>query len=95
MCEKMSEEFIYYLLALGKKEIKGVKIKIKDLPVNSGFYKVLNGLCPIKTTDPLSCFTCIYGHLTECHYPKTCEEEKCSHYINLIKAEEVWDEEDE
>lgn len=24
---------------------------------------------------------CIWGHLTKCHYPMTCDEARCSHYL--------------
>ncbi|MBD3215187.1 MAG: hypothetical protein GF311_21450 [Candidatus Lokiarchaeota archaeon] len=28
-----------------------------------------------------ACFHfCSYGHMTECHYPYTCESEYCQHY---------------
>lgn len=31
--------------------------------------------------SPMNCMLCIYGHITECHYPETCEEALCNHFI--------------
>jgi len=36
--------------------------------------------CPRRQTNPLACWTCPYGHATECHYPLDCEEAECGHY---------------
>lgn len=30
---------------------------------------------------------CQYGHYTECHYPKSCEQARCSHYITNLSEE--------
>jgi len=30
---------------------------------------------------------CMTGHMTECHYPKTCDQAQCSHYRFAIAAE--------
>jgi hypothetical protein len=53
------------------------------------------GECPIisGTTaefGSLNCWLCNYGHQTECHYPQTCEEAHCSHWMaeTLRRAEE-------
>ena len=27
-----------------------------------------------------------YGHMTECHYPLTCEEARCSHYLQELEV---------
>lgn len=46
--------------------------------------------CPIidgKPTNPLSCMFCDSGHMTECHYPFSCEEVNCSHYQAEIDLE--------
>lgn len=39
------------------------------------------GKCPANAKFPPACMLCRFGHLTECHYPKTCEEARCSHYV--------------
>lgn len=37
--------------------------------------------------SPIFCMTCPYGHMTECHYPLTCEEAHCSHYLRECEME--------
>jgi len=32
-----------------------------------------------RCRQPLQTFWCPYGHLTECHSPKTCLEAECAH----------------
>jgi len=53
----------------------------------AGIKKIVEGRCPRGWQHPLSCWFCPYGHATECHYPLTCEEAKCSHY----EKGEGWD----
>ena len=39
--------------------------------------------CPIingAPTSPLNCMFCDTGHVTECHWPESCEEANCYHY---------------
>jgi len=40
--------------------------------------------CPmlkIQISNLMKCFFCQFGHMTECHYPHTCDErEYCNHY---------------
>lgn len=49
--------------------------------------------CPAnnKSIGSIFCICCIYGHINECHYPKTCIQAQCSHYLkvkgNLEKEE--------
>jgi hypothetical protein len=28
----------------------------------------------------MAAFFCMYGHMTECHFPKTCREAECAHW---------------
>lgn len=37
--------------------------------------------------NPLLQFFCRTGHMTECHYPQTCQEAECSHYEAEYEAE--------
>jgi hypothetical protein len=46
----------------------------------TGAYRTLNGECPVGGANPMACMFCAYGHMTNCHYPLTCEEAECSHY---------------
>jgi hypothetical protein len=56
--------------------------------VNSmGATKTLTGKCPLGKTSPMACMFCQCGHMTECHYPHTCEEAECSHYKAEMEAE--------
>lgn len=48
---------------------------------SSGLGLVEKGMCPIGATLSIYCTTCPNGHLLECHYPMTCKEAKCSHYL--------------
>ncbi|MFW9973016.1 MAG: hypothetical protein ACFFDF_22715 [Candidatus Odinarchaeota archaeon] len=39
--------------------------------------------CPMEDNEcvaPMKCMFCPYGHMTECHFPLTCDEAECSHY---------------
>ena len=49
--------------------------------------------CPRKLKAPVACVFCLYGHILECHYPKTCEEAKCWHLERYREAEEEADSE--
>lgn len=56
--------------------------------INSmGATKTLTGGCPMGGASPMACMFCLYGHMTECHYPLTCEEAKCSHYLEEVRHE--------
>lgn len=33
-----------------------------------------------KISDLAKCMFCKYGHMTECHYPYTCDSDYCNHY---------------
>lgn len=44
-----------------------------------GFLKIRYGRCPLHGVNPGACTFCPYGHMTECHHPKTCDQAKCSH----------------
>ena len=72
--------------ALSKKLIaggvpKGESKNLATREVNSmGVVKVFTGQCPLGARSSLACTFCSFGHLTDCHYPQTCEEAQCSHY---------------
>jgi hypothetical protein len=50
-----------------------------DKVYSMGVTKVREGICPRHAISPIACMTCAYGHMTECHWPKTCGEANCSH----------------
>jgi len=33
------------------------------------------------------CMYCSYGHMLECHYPLTCDEAECDHYMSEMEEE--------
>lgn len=45
-----------------------------------GLELIKEGKCPLGATLSATCWVCQVGHATECHYPYTCEEARCSHY---------------
>lgn len=52
----------------------------------SGIQKIEEGRCPVKAVNPIACMFCPYGHMLECHWPMTCADAECGHY--LAEAEE-------
>jgi hypothetical protein len=62
-------------------EVKRVEEK---LIANMGITKIREGRCPQGATSPMACMFCGFGHLAECHYPKTCAEARCSHYMQDV-----------
>lgn len=52
---------------------------IKDKLPSMGIELIKAGKCPRGATMGHACMFCPCGHLTECHYPKTCEVAQCSH----------------
>jgi len=52
-----------------------------------GVTKTLQGDCPRGGASPMACMSCQYGHMTDCHYPLTCDEAECSHYQAEMEAE--------
>jgi hypothetical protein len=64
------------------KQIKKDRIKIGKVKMimESGIDRIAKGECLINGSSPMACMFCSFGHMTDCHYPMTCEEAKCSHY---------------
>lgn len=52
----------------------------REIRERMGLWKIEHGRCPLGAASPMACMFCPYGHLTECHYPYTCQEAQCSHY---------------
>jgi hypothetical protein len=38
--------------------------------------------------NPIAAFFCITGHMTECHYPLSCAQAKCSHLARYDPVDE-------
>jgi hypothetical protein len=45
----------------------------------AGVDVIAAGNCPVGGLNEMACMFCQFGHMTECHYPMTCEEAQCSH----------------
>ncbi len=52
--------------------------KAWDNQFSDGAAERANPECVCETTA--AALLCRTGHLLECHYPKTCEEARCSHW---------------
>ncbi len=61
----------------------------KTLGHATGIGLIYRGQCPRGLTHPHACMFCAYGHMLDCHYPKTCEEANCSHYQQEIANEDI------
>lgn len=48
----------------------------------TGIGQIDRGECPVHALSPVACTFCEFGHALDCHYPKTCGEAKCSHYLS-------------
>lgn len=60
----------------------------KNLGHPTGLGNINRGECPLGSVTPMACMLCAYGHMLDCHYPKTCTEAKCSHYESEMEEEE-------
>lgn len=45
-----------------------------------GIDVIREGVCPIGARQPIACFLCRFGHMTECHHPHDCADAQCSHH---------------
>ncbi len=57
-------------------------IEDADAKYPSGIGKIDRGECPRGMAHGAACMFCPYGHMLECHYPKTCQEAECGHYTS-------------
>lgn len=48
--------------------------------MSTGIELFKSGKCPNPTPPLAGCMFCSYGHLTECHYPYTCDSDVCHYY---------------
>jgi hypothetical protein len=45
----------------------------------TGIGRIDRDECPQLSYSPVACTFCLYGHMLECHYPKSCKQAQCSH----------------
>ncbi|MFQ6076935.1 MAG: hypothetical protein ACE5Z5_12545 [Candidatus Bathyarchaeia archaeon] len=58
-----------------------------EMRYQTGVWKTTHGECPRGGFTPMACMFCPYGHMLECHYPMTCEEAQCDHYLQEMEEE--------
>ena len=80
------------LVASGVPEEEAKQMASKE--VNSlGATRISTGQCPLGHASPMACMFCEFGHMTDCHYPLTCEQADCSHHQAELEAEGYLDQE--
>jgi len=77
---KMESEIIGGLVKAGIPEDEARHLASKHIDT-MGITKIIRGDCPRGALSPIACTFCTFGHMTECHYPYTCKESECSHYL--------------
>lgn len=93
---EMKRDLVEKLIATGVPEEEAKQLASKEID-SMGAVKTSLGECPLGGASPMACMFCWYGHMTECHYPLTCEEAQCSHYQAEMDAEgeldapDTWD----
>ena len=80
---EMKKELADKLIASGVPEDEASRVASKEVE-SMGAAKTSTSQCPIGGTGPMACMFCQYGHMTDCHYPLTCEEANCSHYQSEV-----------
>ncbi len=76
---EMKKDLADKLIESGVPEDEANQVASKEVD-SLGAVKTSTGQCPMGGTSPMACMFCHYGHMTDCHYPLTCEEADCSHY---------------
>ena len=83
---ELKKELADKLIESGVPEEEANRLASKEVD-STGAIKTMTDQCPLGKTDPMACMFCRYGHMTNCHYSKTCEEANCSHYQAEMEAE--------
>ncbi len=83
---EMKRDLAEKLVASGVSEEEAKQMAAKEVD-SMGVVKTLSGECPLGGANPMACMFCSYGHMTHCHYPRTCEEAECSHYEAEVENE--------
>ena len=75
---EMKKELADKLIESGVPEEDAQRTASKEVD-SLGAIKTSSGQCPMGGTSPMACMFCQFGHMTDCHYPLTCEQANCSH----------------
>ena len=80
---EMKKELADKLMESGVPEEEAKETASKEID-SMGVAKTFTGQCPLGYRSPTACMFCRFGHMTDCHYPLTCEEASCSHYQSEV-----------
>jgi len=80
---EMKKELADKLIESGVPEDEANQVASKEVD-SLGIAKTSTGQCPLGHVSPMACMFCRFGHMTNCHYPATCEEANCSHYQSEV-----------
>ena len=75
---EMKKELADKLIESGVPEDEANQVASKEVD-SLGAVKTSNGQCPLGHASSMACMFCQFGHMTNCHYPLTCEQANCSH----------------
>ena len=84
--KEQNERLVEMLVQSGVDEAKARQEATKQSDA-MGATKIMRGECQRGAFSPAVCMFCPFGHITECHYPQTCEAAQCSHYLRETEAE--------
>lgn len=76
------------LIGMDEQCKKNIEETEQQLGHATGIGAISRNECPRGARLATACAFCHYGHMLDCHYPKTCEQAECSHYWISIRAVE-------
>ena len=76
---EMKKELADKLIESGVPEKEARSTASKEVD-SLGAVKTSNGQCPLGHASSMACMFCQFGHMTDCHYPLSCEQADCSHH---------------
>lgn len=76
-------------MSMDAKSIQNIRDLEAELGRPTGIGKIIRGECEMRFISPVGCTFCQYGHMLECHFPKTCEEARCGHYLQEEELNET------
>ena len=80
---EVKKELADKLIVSGVAEEEADRIASKEVE-SLGVVKTSTGQCPLGHASSMACMFCRFGHMTNCHYPLTCEQADCSHHQSEI-----------
>ena len=80
---ELKKELADKLIESGVSEDEANQVASKEVD-SLGIAKTSTGQCPLGHASSMACMFCGFGHMTDCHYPLTCEQANCSHYQSEV-----------